>query len=264
MRARLHFIVLALLGVTPILISACSNPSSAPEATNATYNYSAAAFFNTTSLGDTAGTQNPFPCGYPVNFLKDRLGLTDTQVIAIQTLQDSLRLGLKTQLDALKATGNVNRDSVHALREQFQAQLEAGLANILTADQLAALKALAPPQGAREGFGRGEHGRGHGPDFGPRHDNDSLSALAPEVRDSIMLVRLTVELSTAGYPLTADQIALIQNLQATLRADTVSTPDQKRAQFEAQYQTILTAAQLAALPQPKFGDGEDRRHGHRH
>jgi hypothetical protein len=161
----------------------------------------------------------------------------------------------------MRAAGSINRDSVRALREQFQAQLEAGLAEILTADQLATLKTLAPPERPREEFVRGR-GHGHG-DFGPRRDcDDSLKALAPEVRDSVMLLRLEANLTAAGQPLTADQITLIQNLQATLRANTVSTPDQKRAQFEAQMQMILTPAQLAALPQPKFGEGDDRRHGH--
>jgi hypothetical protein len=264
MRARLEWTMLALLGLTPILITACSNPTSAPATSTTPYNYSAAAFFNTTALGDTV--QQPFQCGFPVNFLKDKLGLTDTQVVEIQSLQDSLRLALKTQLDAMKAAGTLTRDSVRALRQQYQAALEAGLANILTADQLATLKTLAPPERPREDFGRGR-GRGHG-DFGRGHDNDSLKALAPEVRDSVMLLRLEADLTAVGQPLTADQITLIQNLQTTLRADSVSTPDQKRAQFEAQMQTILTPAQLAALPQPKFGEGDDRNHHmmgrHRH
>jgi hypothetical protein len=150
---------------------------------------------------------------------------------------------------------------VRAIREKYQAELEAGLAAILTADQLATLKTLAPPPGPREGH-RGKGGHDRGPKFGPRLD-DSLKALAPEVRDSIMLARLRTDLAAAGYPLTADQIALIQNLQATLRDDTLSTPERKHAQFDGQMQTILTAEQQNLLKQ-KFGESDDRKHGHRH
>ncbi|MFI5202438.1 MAG: hypothetical protein ACHQNE_08620, partial [Candidatus Kapaibacterium sp.] len=62
----------AMLAFVPALITSCSNPSSAPGTTTSPAVYSASAFFNTESLGDTSTT--PFPFCFPVQYLQQRLG----------------------------------------------------------------------------------------------------------------------------------------------------------------------------------------------
>ncbi|MDP4289220.1 MAG: hypothetical protein Q8922_14975 [Bacteroidota bacterium] len=252
-RAYTQRILFALLGLTPVLITACSSPNSAP-ATSTPVSYSASAFFNTQPLGDTDRT--PSPACFPGQYLQEQLGLSDTQVIAIQALQDSLRLAIQKQITTMKASGTLNRDSVRALRQQYQVALQNGLANILTPAQLVQLKALMPPAVPPEHYGRGPlSGRQHN-----NHDLDSLQSMAPAVRDSIVLARMEQVLAAAGDTLTATQITLIEDLQASLQADTTLTPQARRAQFEAQLQTILNANQIAVLK--PIGEGDRRRHRH--
>lgn len=74
------------------------------------------------------------------------------------------------------------------------------------------------------------------------------------------LARTEQVLAQAGDTLTANQIILIQNLQEGLRADTTLTRDARRAEFDAQLQTILTANQLAVLRSHPEGDMRHRRH----
>jgi hypothetical protein len=239
--------LLALFVTLPLALASCSNPSSAPGTYGTTItasDYSAPAFFNTQSLGDTSSI--PFPFCFPVQYLQLKLGLTDTQVLAIQNLQDSLRLALQNQIAALEASGKLTRDSVRSLRLEYQTDLYKGVAAILTQAQLAALQALQPPLGPPDQFGRGPiHGFGR---WGIHNQNDTaLVNLTPTQLDSIGLARLETKLAAAGDTLTASQITLIQNLQATLLADTTLTPQGRQAEFEAQMQTILTANQLAVL-----------------
>jgi hypothetical protein len=244
-------VLLGIFGMVTLALSSCSNPSSSsPFTTTTPANYSASAFFSTQSLGDTSSV--PFPFCFPVQYIQQQLGLTDTQVLAIQNLQDSLRLALQTQLAALKASGKLTPDSVRSLRLQYETELYTGVAAILTPAQLAALKALQPPQDPPDHFGRG-------PIRGRRdHDgNDSARVqLTAAQRDSLMLAHLESGFAAADDTLTANQITLIQNLQASLDADTTLTPDGRRAEFNAQIQTILTAKQLADLQQ--FADWDDR------
>src|SRR5579883_174804 len=239
----------AIITALTMALSSCSNPSSAPATPQASY--SASAFFNTESLGDT--TTTPFPFCFPAAYLQQKLGLTDSQVTALQNLQDSLRLAFQTRLTALKASGSWNIDSVRALRLDFQTALYKGVAGILTPSQFAELQSLEPPQGPREWFGRG--GRHHGP------ENDAdMSVANLAIRESMWIARTEQVLAQAGDTLTANQIILIQNLQEGLRADTTLTRDARRAEFDAQLQTILTANQLAVLRSHPEGDMRHRRH----
>ncbi|HET6401887.1 MAG TPA: hypothetical protein VFH95_10865 [Candidatus Kapabacteria bacterium] len=245
----------ALFSFLSLFLNSCSNPNSSPGTTITAADYSASAFFNTKSYGDTSVT--PFPFCFPSQYLQQKLGLTDTQVTAIQNLQDSLRLALQTKLDSMRAAGTINLDSVRALRLEYQTDLYTGIAAILTPAQFAELQSLAPPNGPRNGFGRGPSFR----DRGHRNDHDADDSarisLTPTQRDSLYLVRTESVLAVAGDTLTANQITLIQNLQTNLLADTTLTPQGRRAEFEAQIQTILTPEQLTALR--KFSDA-DRRH----
>ena len=241
----------ALLAFAPLLLNSCSNPSSAPGTTTTPANYSASAFFGTESLGDTSTV--PFPFCFPAQYLQQKLGLTDTQIIAIQYLQDSLRLALQAKLDSLRASGTISVDSIRALRLEFQTDLYTGIAAILTPAQLTALRSLEPPLEGPGSFG-------HGPwrHRGDTDANDSARVqLTPAQRDSLTLARLEAIEAAAGDTLSASQITLIQDLQTSLAADTTLSWDQKHAQFEAQLQTILTANQLSALA---AGGEADHRH----
>ncbi len=249
---------LALFVILPLALASCSNPNSAPGTVGTGItpsDYSAAAFFNTQTLGDTSSV--PFPFCFPVQYLQQKLGLTDTQVLDIQNLQDSLRLALQTQLAALKAAGKVSPDSVRALRLEYQTDLYTGIAGILTTAQLADLQSLQPPLGPPNQFGRGPipgwGGRGH---RGPDTVKVQISAAQ---RDSLELARLEATLATAEDTLTATQISLIQNLQTTLIADTTLTPQGRSAEFDAQLQTILTSAQLTDLQRLANIGGRPRR-----
>ncbi len=253
--------LLALFVTLPLALASCSNPSSAPGTYGTTItasDYSATVFFNTQSLGDTSSI--PFPFCFPVQYLQLKLGLTDTQVLAIQNLQDSLRLALQNQIAALEASGKLTRDSVRSLRLEYQTDLYTGIAGILTPAQLTALQSLQPPLGPPDQFGRGPipgfRGRGgHDP-----YDTAQVN-LTPAQLDSLALAHLETKLAAAGDTLTASQITLIQNLQATLLADTTLTPQGRAAEFQTQIQTILTAKQLAVLQRLAGGfDPWRRRH----
>src|SRR5438128_12667305 len=99
--------LIAAIAFLQIAVSSCSNPSNAP-ASSTTVSYSASAFFNTESAGDTSTT--PFPFCFPVEYLKEKLNLTDSQVTTIQQIQDSLRLALAARINALKAVGTLTLD----------------------------------------------------------------------------------------------------------------------------------------------------------
>lgn len=247
----------ALFAFLPLLINSCSNPSSAPGSTITPADYSASAFFGTEPLGDTSTV--PFPFCFPAQYLQQKLGLTDTQITAIQNLQDSLRLALQTKLDSMRAIGTISADSIRALRLEFQTDLYTGIAAILTPAQLAALQSLQPPKEGRQFFGRGPWNH-HWNDTDA--DDSARVQLTQAQRDSTSLARLEQIEATAGDTLTATQITLIQDLQTALDADTTLTSDQKHAQFEAQIQTILTANQLAILQAAGESDHRHRRwHG---
>ncbi len=238
---------LALFALLPLVLSSCSNPSSVSGTTGNSVtaaDYSATVFFNTQSLGDTSSV--PFPFCFPVQYIQEKLGLTDTQITDIQNLQDSLRLALQTQLAALKASGKLTPDSVRSLRLEYETVLYMDIAAILTTTQLAELQGLRPPVGPPSQFGRGPipgfDGRGY------RGPNDTARIqLTSTQRDSVELAHLEATLAAAGDTLTVSQIALIQNLQTTLTADTTLTPGGRRAEFNAQLQTILTTKQIGAL-----------------
>ncbi|MFI5202164.1 MAG: hypothetical protein ACHQNE_07240 [Candidatus Kapaibacterium sp.] len=248
----------ATFAFLPLILNSCSNPSSSPGITITAADYSASAFFNTESLGDTSAVS--FPECFPSQYIQQRLGLSDTQVTAIQHLQDSLRLALQTKLDSMRASGTINPDSVRALRLDYQTDLYTGIAAILTPAQFAELQSLTPPLGPREGYGHGPAFRGRG--RGNDHDaDDSVRiSLTPAQRDSLYLAHLETALAAAGDTLTANQITLIQNLQMNLLADTTLTPQGRHAEFQAQIQTILTPAQLAALRQFSYADRRYGRH----
>jgi hypothetical protein len=242
--------LLALFAILPLVLSSCSNPSSAPGTfgTNGTTitasDYSAPAFFNTLSFGDTSSV--PFPFCFPAQYLQEKLGLTDTQILAIQNLQDSLRLALQNQLAILKASGKITVDSVRSLRLEYETDLYTGVAAILTTAQLAELQALQPPVGPPGQFGRGPiPGWGRRGFRGPQ-DTANVQFTAAQ-QDSVELAHLETILAAAGDTLTISQITLIQNLQASLLADTTISPEGRRAEYDAQLQTILTADQIAAL-----------------
>jgi len=239
----------ALYALLQISISSCANSSDAP--TSNTVSYSASAFFDTEIVGDTSNI--PFPFCFTADYLKEKLALTDSQAIAIQQIQDSLRAGLKIRFDAMKAAGTLTPDSARAIRLEFQTELYKDVAGILTADQLATLQNLRPPVGPREGHHGGDRRDPHG--RGPR--SDSLANLDPVVRDSIVLAKLETVL-TDNLALTADQITAIQQLQAGLHADTTLDDYVRRVKFESGLETILTADQLAKLR--ALGDGDDRHH----
>ncbi len=250
-------------------LTSCSNPSGAPATSSTTgATYSASTFFNTEALGDT--TKIPFPYCFPVTYLQQQLGLTDSQATAIQAIQDSLRLAIKARLDAMKAAGTLTPDSVRAVRLEFQTELYKDISGILTAAQLAQLQALTPPRGPGGHFdgGRGPGGGGPG-GRGPGRrepDNDgddsARVAINPKQMDSVMLVRLEQSLTNAGDPLTADQIALIQNAAVAITADTTLTPDGRRAAMQAQLQTILTAKQIADVLALRGGENAEHRRHH--
>lgn len=242
--------LLALFTVLPLVLSSCSNPSSAPGTfgsagtTITASDYSAPAFFNTQSFGDTSSV--PFPFCFPVQYVQEKLGLTDTQVLEIQNLQDSLRLALQNQLAILKASGKLTADSVRSLRLQYETDLYTGVAAILTTAQLAELQTLQPPLGPPSQFGRGPiPGWGRRGFRGPR-DTANVQLTGAQ-RDSVELAHLETILAAAGDTLTISQITLIQNLQASLLADTTISPEGRRAEYDAQLQTILTADQIVAL-----------------
>jgi hypothetical protein len=253
--------LLALFTLLPLVLSSCSNPSSAPGNFGTTItasDYSAPAFFNTQSFGDTSSI--PFPFCFPVQYLQEKLGLTDTQVMEIQNLQDSLRLALQNQLALLQASGKISADSVRSLRLEYETDLYTGVAAILTTAQLAELQALQPPIGPPSQFGRGPiPGWGR---RGFRGPGDTANVqLTGEQRDSVELARLETILAAAGDTLSISQITLIQNLQASLLADTTISPEGRRAEYDAQLQTILTADQIAALKATAL---IDRRRPHWH
>ncbi len=253
--------VLALFGAFAFLaitLNSCSNPSSSPGTTVTTADYSASGFFGTEPLGDSSVT--PFPFCFPVQYLQQQLGLSDSQVIALQNLQDSLRTALQARLAAPQAGGTLTLDSIRALRLEYQTELYTGVAAILTPAQFTALQSLVPPLGPRGEFGRGPRFLDRGND----HDADDSARvqLTPSQMDSVGLLRLEALLARSGDTLTAAEILQIQNLQDTLRADTTLTPEGRRAEFEAQLQTILTANQLAALLRSGESDHRPRRwHG---
>ncbi len=246
--------LLALFVIVPLVLSSCSNPSGAPgsnETAITAADYSATAFFNTESLGDTSSI--PFPFCFPVQYIQEKLGLTDTQITEIQNLQDSLRLALQAQLATLKGSGKLTPDTVRSLRLEYETDLYTGVAGILTTAELAALQGLQPPICPPGQFGRGPiPGWGR---RGPRQPFDTSHVpLTAAQRDSIELAHLANTLAAAGDTLTGTQITLIQNLQTTLDADTTITPEARRAEFDAQLQTILTADQIAALKADESGD----------
>jgi hypothetical protein len=236
---------LALFAILSLTLASCSNPSSVSGTTGSSVtatDYSATAFFNTQSLGDTSSI--PFPFCFPAQYIQEKLGLTDTQITDIQNLQDSLRLALQTQLAAVKAAGKLTPDSVRSLRLEYETVLYMDIAAILTTTELAELQALRPPVGPPSQFGRGPI-----PGFGGRGYRGPMDTtqLSVNQRDSVELAHLESTLAAAGDTLTESQIALIQNLQTTIVADTTLTPQGRRAEFDAQLQTILTANQIAAL-----------------
>lgn len=245
----------------PILLASCSNPNSAPGTNSISpADYSASAFFNTQSLGDTSTV--PFPFCFPGAYIQQQLGLTDSQVTALENLQDSLRLSLQAKLDSMKAAGTLNRDSVRALRLEYQTELYTGIAAILTPAQLSALQNLRPPNERPDFYGRG-------PRYFRRRDYDRGSdsarirdsvyaTLTQAQRDSIRLAHIESTLAAAGDTLSANQIALIQNLQVSIDADTTLTREGRRAEFEAQLQTILTAKQYSDLRGMEFADNRSR------
>jgi hypothetical protein len=240
---RSAFLLLALIGCFPIILASCSNPDSAPGFNTAPADYSASAFFNTVYLGDSSKT--PFPFCYPAEYLQERLGLTDSQAVAIQNLQDSLQLALQTQIAALKASGSLTLDSVRSLRLEYQTDLYTGIAAILTPAQLAELQTLSPPIGPRDRYIRIPINPNPG-NFG--HPRDTAYAnLTVAQRDSIQLAHIETTLALAGDTLSANQITLIQNLQDTIASDTTLTPEGRRAEFNSQLQNILTAKQYADL-----------------
>jgi hypothetical protein len=250
--------LLALFALLPLALASCSNPSSAPGTSTTTVTpaaYSASVFFNTQSLGDTSSV--PFPFCFPVQYLQQKLGLTDTEVLDIQNLQDSLRLALQTQIAALKASGKLTPDSVRAYRLEYETVLYMDVAAILTPAQLAALNALQPPLDPPNHFGRGPM-----PGPGRRRDNDPNDTarvqLTAAQRDSVMLSNLETGLAAVGDTLTANQITLIQNLLTTIEADTTLTPQARHSEFDAQIQTILTAKQLADIQALAQGDNRGR------
>ncbi len=245
---------LALFAILSLALASCSNPSSAPGTSSASSaDYSASVFFNTQSLGDTSSV--PFPFCFPVQYIQEKLGLTDTQILEIQNVQDSLRLALQNQLAALKASGKLTPDSVRAIRLEYETMLYTAVAAILTSSQLAELQSLQPPFGLPNQFGRGPiPGRGRRDEHDP-HDTARLQ-LTPIQLDSLALAHIEATLAVAGDTLTGNQISLIQNLQMSLAADTTLTPQGRRAEFNAQLQTILTAKQLADIR--RFADEDDR------
>ncbi len=246
--------IYALFALMPLLLDSCSNPSSTPGTSGITAtNYSASAFFGTESYGDTSG--KPFPLCFPAQYLQLQLGLSDSQVVAVQNLQDSLRAALQARIMEMKSAGTLTPDSVQAIRLAYETDLYTGVAAILTPAQFTALQSLVPPNPWKH-FGRG-------PLQPFLHGNDSDmngSAQAhwtPVQLDSIALAQLEAVLARAGDTATAAQITQIQNLQATLLADTTLTPQGRHDEFIAQLQTILTPAQLSALR--RSWDFADRR-----
>src|SRR5581483_9790564 len=185
---RYSLALFALFAFLPLALNSCSNPNAAPSTTITPADYSASAFFGTEALGDTSAT--PFPFCFPVPYLQQKLGLTDTQVTALQNLQDSLRLKFQAQLDSLRTAGTLNLDSIRALRLDYQTELYTGVAAILTPAQFAELQSLTPPIGSDNRFG-------HGPAFrrrGYRNDHDADDTgrvqLTPAQRDSLTLAHL--------------------------------------------------------------------------
>ena len=238
---------LALFGILaflPALITSCANPSSPSVGTTSAATYSASAFFNTQPLGDTSTA--PFPFCFPAQYIQQKLGLTDSQIVEIQAIQDSLRTALQAQLAALKAAGTLNRDTVRDLRLEYQTALYVDIAAILTPAQLAELQGLTPPQLPPNQFHRIPPPPPP-PDTNRVADTTRPAPPNPTVRDSLALIQLEQVLAKAGDTLTVAQITQIQNLEATLNADTTLTPQGRMAEFDTQIQTILTADQIAAL-----------------
>lgn len=239
---------LALFGILafmPALITSCANPSSPSASTTSAATYSASVFFNTQPLGDTSTA--PFPFCFPAQYIQQKLGLTDSQIVEIQAIQDSLRTALQAQLAALKAAGKVNPDTVRDLRLEYQTALYVDIAAILTPAQLTELQGLTPPQLPPNQFHRIPPPP---PDSNRVADTTRPAPPTPPnaaVRDSLALIQLENVLANAGDTLTAAQIAQIQNLESTLNADTTLTPQGRIAEFQTQVQTILTADQIAAL-----------------
>jgi hypothetical protein len=239
--------LLALFGILafiPALITSCANPSSPSASGTSAATYSASAFFNTEPLGDTSTA--PFPFCFPAQYIQQKLGLTDSQIIEIQAIQDSLRTALQAQLAALKAAGKVNPDTVRDLRLEYQTSLYEDIAAILTPAQLTELQGLTPPQLPPNQFHRIQPPPPP-PDSNRVGDTTRPAPPNPAVLDSLALIQLENVLAIAGDTLTAAQITQIQNLEATLNADTTLTPQGRMAEFQTQIQTILTADQIAAL-----------------
>ena len=195
---------------------------------------------------------------FPAQYIQQKLDLTDTQILEIQNLQDSLRLALQNQLALLKSSGKLTVDSVRSLRLEYETDLYTGVAAILTTAQLAELQSLQPPLGPP-----GQFGRGPIPGFGrrgprPPFDTSRVQLTAVQ-RDSVELARLENTLAAAGDTLTSTQITLIQNLQTTLATDTTLSPQARQAEFDAQLQTILTTDQLSEIK--RLAEAEHRRPG---
>ena len=172
-----------------------------------------------------------------------------------------MKLAFRVALDPLLTNGKPNRDSVMAIVQQFKTALENAITPLLSATELATLKALQPPFDQGRG-GRGGPGPGRGPNpRRPDHDTN-LRVPPPAINDSLALAKLTQLLS-----LTDPQVVAVKALADSLTADTTLTPEGRHDAFRYQLTNILTPAQLAILEAQDrhngHGDGDRRRGGHR-